>query len=72
MKIGIMKKGDKFIGIQDGWIMLRHKDGEVRLVRIEADEDGYRVVPEKEINIGYGDGEVSFGDMDSGIEVVTF
>lgn len=72
MRINIMKKGEKFIGIQDGWIMLRQKDGAVRLVRIEADEDGYRVIPEKEIHIGYGDGEISIGDMDTGIEVVTF
>ena len=72
MRINIMKKGEKFIGIQDGWIMLRQKDGAVRSVRIEADENGYRVIPEKEITIGYGDGEISIGDMDTSIEVVTF
>lgn len=72
MKVNIMRQEETFIGVQDGWIMLRHADGTVRLVKIDADEDGYRVLPEKEITIGYGDGEIIFGDMDTGIEVVNF
>ena len=72
MKINIMKKGEKFVGIQDGRIILRRKDGVIRLVSIELDSDGYRVIPEKEIIIGYGEGEISIGNMDTGIEVVTF
>ena len=72
MRIDLMKKGEEFIGMQNGWIMLRQKGGTVRLVRVEADEDGYRVIPEKEITIGFGDGEISYGDMDTGVEIVTF
>ena len=72
MRVNIMKKGEKFIGIQDGWIILEQKNGSVRLVRIEADDDGYRVIPEKEVIIGYGNGEISIGDMETEIEVLTF
>lgn len=72
MQIKIMKKGEKFLGIQSGWIMLKRKNGDVRLVKLEQDEDGYRVNPENEILITYGDGEVSIGNMDTDIEIVTF
>ena len=72
MKINIMQKGEQFIGIQDNWIILKRKNGEIRLVRIEAEEDGYRVIPDKEIIIGFGDGEISYGNMDTSIEFVTF
>ena len=72
MRINIMTEGEKFIGIKDGWITLQHEDGTVRLVKIEADEDGYHIIPEKEIIIGYGEGEISIGDMDTGIELTTF
>ncbi len=71
MKINIMQKGEKFIGISDNKILLENKKGEVRIVRLIEDEDGIRVDPE-EVIISYGNGTVAIGDMDKDIEVTVF
>ncbi len=72
MQIKVMKKGEQFVGIQDGWIVLKRKRGDVRLIRIEQDEEGYRVIPGQEILITYGDNEVSIGNMDTEVEITNF
>ncbi len=72
MQIKVMRKGEQFIGIQDGWILLKRKRGDIRMIRLEQDDDGYRIIPEQEILITYGDNEISVGDMDKDVEVINF
>lgn len=72
MKMNIMKKDESFIGIWENYIILRNKRGEARLVMMTNDEYGVHVVPNSEILITYGNGNVSIGDMDSGIEITNF
>lgn len=71
MKINVMRKGERFIGLADNNILLENKQGEVRIVRLIEDEDGIRVDPE-EVVISYGQGTVVAGDIDNGIEVTVF
>lgn len=72
MQIKVMRKGEQFIGIQDGWIILKRKRGDIRMIRLEQDEDGYRIIPEQEILITYGDNEISVGDIDTDVEITNF
>ena len=72
MKIDIMKKGEAFLGMQDGRIFLQTRKGEVRIVSVVMDEDGIRIDEGREIIIGFGDGTVTVGDAEDGIEVTTF
>ena len=71
MKINVMRKGERFIGLVDSKILLENKRGEVRIVRLIEDEDGIRIDPE-EVIISYGRGTVVAGDIDNGIEVTVF
>ncbi len=71
MKINVMKKGERFLGLVDNKILLENKQGEVRIVRLIEDEDGIRIDPE-EVIISYGRGTVVAGDIDNGIEVTVF
>ncbi|SFB66455.1 hypothetical protein [Butyrivibrio sp. YAB3001] len=71
MKINIMKKHEKFIGMSEGKIFLERPNGEVRIVRLIEDDDGIRIAPE-EIIIGYGSGTVVIGDIDNSVEITNF
>lgn len=72
MKLKIMRKDETFIGISDNKIILKRKNGDIRIVTIVLDEDGIRIAPDKELIITHGSGIVEFKDPDSGIETVTF
>ncbi len=72
MQINVMKKGEHFVSFTGDRIVLENKKGEIRIVCLVLDQDGIRVDPEKEIRIGYGNGTVSIGDMDEGIEITNF
>lgn len=72
MRIKIMKKGEKFMGIWQDRIVLVNESGEGRLIKVSTDEDGIRVIPEDEISITYGDGTIEVGDLDDGIMMMTF
>lgn len=71
MRLNIMKKSERFIGIFDNRIALQDNNGEVRIITLIEDE-GIRVDQDAEIVIGFGDGEVEYGDIDQGIEITTF
>ena len=71
MRLNIMKKSERFIGIFDNKIALQDNNGEVRIISL-VEDDGIRVDQEAEIVIGFGDGEVEYGDIDQGIEITTF
>ena len=71
MRINIMKDAERFIGIFNDRLALQNSKGEVRIVTL-IEDDGIRVDPDREIIIGFGNNEISVGDMDDGIEVTTF
>ncbi len=71
MRVNVMKKGERVIGVMDNKILLENKKGEVRIIRLVEDDDGIRIDNE-EVLISYGDGSVVVGDMDEGIEVTIF
>ena len=72
MRINVMKKGEHVVGVFGDRIVLENKKGEARIICLEWDEDGIRINPEKEIQIGFGPGTVQIGDMDEGVEVTNF
>ena len=72
MKINVMKKGERFVSMNGNRIVLENRKGEVRIVWMEWDETGIRIIPEKEVRIGFGPGTVQAGDMDEGIEITNF
>ncbi len=72
MKLDIMRSDEEFFGIFDNKIVIKKKNGEVRIVTIVLDQDGIRVDKDSEMIIGYGDGRITVGNIDDGIEVTTF
>ena len=72
MRINVMRKGERFVSMNGNQVVLKDRKGEVRIVWLEWDGTGIRIIPEKEIRIGYGLGTVQAGDMDGGIEVTNF
>ncbi len=72
IRLDIMKKGEKFIGINGNQIMLKTKTGEIRIVTIRQDEEGVWIDDKMEMLIGFGNGEITVGDMDEDIEVTMF
>lgn len=72
MRINVMKKGERVAGVFGDRIVLENKKGEARIICIEWDEDGIRINPEKEIQIGFGSGTVQIGNMDEGVEITNF
>ena len=71
MKINVMRKNERFIGMFGNKIALENQKGEIRIVVLEDSEEGIRVGRE-EIIIGFGNGTVEIGDSETGIEVTTF
>ncbi len=58
MRINLMKKGDQVIGIYDGAMMIRRRNGEVDLIRLDIDPEKEHVAVSKILTIGYGDDTV--------------
>lgn len=71
MRINIMKEDEKFAGIFDNRIALQNSRGEVRIVSL-IEDDGIRIDTEHEIVIGYGNNEVTYGNIDDSVEITTF
>ncbi len=72
MRLNIMRKDESFVGIYGNKVALKNKKGEIRIVSIILDDDGIRIEQNTEVIIGFGNGEVTIGNMDENIEVTTF
>lgn len=72
MKINVMKKGDRFIGIYGNKIIFETRNKEIRIITLEEDTEGIRINSEKELIIGYGNGTVEYGNLENGIELINF
>ena len=70
MKIGILKKGDKVIGVTADYIAVQRKNGEADIIPIVRDGQGFRIDEEGIITIGFGENVVEqvIGD----VKMITF
>lgn len=55
MTIGVLKKGDHVINVTSEFIAVERKNGEVDIIPLIRDEEGFRVDSENVVTIGYGD-----------------
>lgn len=58
MVIGVMKCGDRVLGVTEGFITIERKNGEVDIIPMIKDDMGLRVDTENIITIGYGNNTV--------------
>ena len=71
MKLGLMRKGDTVLSVSQDFVAIKRKKGEVDIIPIVRDEEGWRLDLENIISIGYGDNTVSF-ENDFGVQITTF
>ena len=69
IKIGIMDKGDEVLTVTQEFIAVRRKNGEVDLVKIVCEENGWRVDEKNMIRIGYGNNTAK---TDEDVSIVNF
>ena len=58
MVIGVMKKGDKVLGVTAEFITIQRKNGEVDIIPMLKDDMGLRVDIDNIVTIGYGNNTV--------------
>ena len=58
MIIGVMKKGDRVLGVTTDFIAIERKNGEVDVIPFIMDNMGLRVDTENIVTIGYGNNTV--------------
>ena len=65
MTIGILKKGDRVIGVTTEFIAVERKSGEVDIIPIVRNGESIRVDVENIVTIGYGNNivETKIGDV---------
>lgn len=71
MKINILNKGDKVISVTENFIAVERKNGEVDIVPIVKDENGFWVDAENITTIGYGNNTVQLETID-GVVITNF
>lgn len=71
MKINILQKGDKVIGITQQFVAVKRKGGEVDVIPLVFDGSGYRIDYENILTIGYGSNSVETENED-GTVVIRF
>ena len=71
MKLGLMRKGDTVLSVSQDFVAIKRKKGEVDIIPIVRDGEGWRLDLENIISIGYGDNTVSF-ENDFGVRITTF
>lgn len=64
MKIRVLQKGDKVIGVTTEFIAVRRKNGEVDLIKILNEGGMLRINTEDIVTIGFGDNVVEVADED--------
>lgn len=70
MKINVLKKGDRVIGVTSEFVAVQRKNGEVDIIPLIRDGTGLRVDIENIVTIGYGNNTVQAEAGD--IVVTTF
>lgn len=71
MVLGIMKKGDEVLSVNENCVAVKRKNGEVDIIPFIKEGCGWRVDAENIVTIGYGDNVVTF-EEENGIKVINF
>lgn len=71
MKINILKKGDEVLEVNQNFIAVKHKNGEVDIIKLDFSDGLPRIDLENIITIGYGNNTVVAKNND-GESVITF
>lgn len=71
MKLGLMRKGDTVLSVGQDFVAIKRKKGEVDIIPIVRDGEGWYLDLENIISIGYEDNTVSF-ENDFGVQITTF
>lgn len=71
MVVGLMKKGDEVLNVTNEFVAIKRKKGEVDIVPIVRDGDGWKVDFDNIVTIGYGDNIVTY-ENENGIQITNF
>lgn len=71
MVVGLMKKGDEVLNVTNEFVAIKRKKGEVDIVPIARDGDGWKVDFDNIVTIGYGDNIVTY-ENENGIQITNF
>lgn len=72
LKVNILKKGDEVLTINDHFVAIKRKNGEVDVYNLFFSESGLYVDPLKAATIGYGNGMVERTLNDGDTKIVEF
>ncbi len=70
MRLEVMKQGDKLVNVMEDRIVIRRKNGETDILFYEMRGDEVRIIPEKTVTIGFGNGETVI--VKDGVTITTF
>ena len=71
MRINILRKGDEVLHVNQNFIAVRRKNGEVDIIKLDFSDDLPRIDMENIITIGYGNNTV-VAENNDGESVITF
>ena len=71
MKINILRKGDEVLHVNQDFIAVKRKNGEVDIIKLDFSDGLPRIDLENIITIGYGNNTIVAENMD-GESVITF
>lgn len=71
MVLGIMKKGDEVLSVNENSVAVKRKNGEVDIIPFIKEGSGWRVDTENIVTIGYGENVVTY-EEENGIKVINF
>ena len=71
MKINILRKGDEVLHVNQNFIAVKRKNGEVDIIKLDFSDGLPRIDLENIITIGYGNNTIVAENMD-GESVITF
>ena len=67
----ILKKGDQIFAVTDKFIAVKRKCGEMDLIPITKNENGWQLALNDIIRIGYGDSVMEY-ETENGVKVIHF
>ena len=71
MKIGVLKKGDSVLTVTNEFVAVKRKNGEVDILPIVREGNGWRIDVEEIVTIGYGENTVTF-ESENGVQITNF
>lgn len=72
IKINVLNKGDTVIDINERFVSVRRKNGEVDLIPFIIDDGTLRLDTSNTITISYGNNTVEYSSEDSDTVTITF